>query len=248
MVQRGGELGEIVLYFGRWRSWRSHGGRPNAKPQAASGFPMFDFGLQEHVVFIIRIIATVGSAVLGWFVSDPLMRLTYRVSFRAATPIAVLFTGKTVAVAPLACAVWFLTPRWRQRRVRLRARTRRCSRPVAGKGGNKSASAEDPRNTKDKTEANKSGKISNRSKKSKSSAAKPSRTTDRNATSSSNAPSRCRRRDQLDDYLKKNRTKIEVIPGVDQGKHRRRPRGQPLEPIARLTKKYDVKTLRIKTP
>jgi hypothetical protein len=71
---------------------------------------IFGYDLQESVVLIIRIIATIGSAVVGWFVCDPLTRAAYRLSFRAATPGALLFCGKAIGGAALAAAVWFLMP------------------------------------------------------------------------------------------------------------------------------------------
>jgi hypothetical protein len=71
---------------------------------------IFGYDLQEGVVFIIRIIATIGGAVVGWFVCDPLTRAAYRLSFRAATPGVFLFCGKAVGGASLALAVWFLMP------------------------------------------------------------------------------------------------------------------------------------------
>jgi hypothetical protein len=71
---------------------------------------IFGYDLQEGVVFIIHIIATIGGAVVGWFVCDPLTRAAYRLSFRAATPGTVLFCGKTVGGAMLALAVWIFMP------------------------------------------------------------------------------------------------------------------------------------------
>ena len=37
---------------------------------------MFDFGLSATALFIVKIIGAVGGALVGWFVSDPLTRLT----------------------------------------------------------------------------------------------------------------------------------------------------------------------------
>ncbi len=71
---------------------------------------IFGYDLQEGVVFIIRIIATIGGALVGWFVCDPLTRAAYRLSFRAATPGGLLFCGKAVGGTALALAVWFLLP------------------------------------------------------------------------------------------------------------------------------------------
>jgi len=71
---------------------------------------IFGFDIQEGVVFIIHIIATIGGAVVGWFVCDPITRVVYRLWKRAATPGALLFCTKSVGAAALATAVWFLMP------------------------------------------------------------------------------------------------------------------------------------------
>jgi hypothetical protein len=71
---------------------------------------IFGYDLQEGVVFIIHIIATIGGAVVGWFVCDPLTRAAYWLARRAATPGALLFCTKSVGGAALATAVWFLMP------------------------------------------------------------------------------------------------------------------------------------------
>ncbi len=69
-----------------------------------------DFGLTEGVLFVVRIIAAVGGAVVGWFVFDPLTRLTYRAWYRAPTPGAVLFTTKGSAAALLATLIYVFIP------------------------------------------------------------------------------------------------------------------------------------------
>jgi hypothetical protein len=74
----------------------------------AQGF--LDFGLTEGVLFIVRIIATVGGAVAGWFVCDPLTRLLYRASFRGATPGAILFSAKTTGAVTASLLIWFFMP------------------------------------------------------------------------------------------------------------------------------------------
>ena len=71
---------------------------------------IFGYDVQDGVIFIIHVIATIGGAVVGWFVCDPLTRAIYRLSFRAATPGTVLFCGKSLGGAALALTVWFLMP------------------------------------------------------------------------------------------------------------------------------------------
>jgi hypothetical protein len=71
---------------------------------------LLDFGLTEGVLLIVRIIATVGGAVVGWFVCDPLTRIGYRLSFRGATPGSVLLGAKLGGSATAALLIWFFMP------------------------------------------------------------------------------------------------------------------------------------------
>jgi hypothetical protein len=68
----------------------------------------FDFGLSEGIFFFVRVIATVGGAIVGWFAADPLTRVAYRLSFKGATPTAVLLCSKLTGAATLALLIWFL--------------------------------------------------------------------------------------------------------------------------------------------
>ena len=71
---------------------------------------LFNVAVQEWVLWIIRIIATIGGAVVGWFVCDPLTRLFYRVSFRAPTPGGILVSCKLAGGAILAASIYYLMP------------------------------------------------------------------------------------------------------------------------------------------
>lgn len=70
---------------------------------------MLEYG-QEGLFFLIRIIATVGGAVVGWFLGDPLTRLTYRLLYREAAPGILLFSVKSMAAISLALAIYFWMP------------------------------------------------------------------------------------------------------------------------------------------
>ena len=70
---------------------------------------MFEYG-QEGLFFIVRIIATIGGAVVGWFVCDPLTRLVYRLMYRQATPGILLFSFKAIGAVSLGLAIYFLMP------------------------------------------------------------------------------------------------------------------------------------------
>jgi hypothetical protein len=69
-----------------------------------------DFGLTEGLLFVIRIIATVGGAVVGWFVCDPLTRGIYRLSFKGTTPGSLLFLTKLGGATGVALLIWFFMP------------------------------------------------------------------------------------------------------------------------------------------
>jgi hypothetical protein len=71
---------------------------------------LFDFGLQEGLLHIVRIIATIGGAIVGWFVCDPLTRLLYRISFRGATPGPLLLLAKIAGAATLSLLIYFFMP------------------------------------------------------------------------------------------------------------------------------------------
>ena len=69
-----------------------------------------DFGVTESVLYVVRIIAAVGGAVVGWFLFDPLTRLCYRSVYRAPTPGPILFTTKGSAAAIFAVIVYVFIP------------------------------------------------------------------------------------------------------------------------------------------
>lgn len=68
---------------------------------------LLDPDLSDTVFNIVRIIASVGGAVVGWFAADPLTRGAYRVSKGGATPGALLLGTKFSGAAALAAVVYF---------------------------------------------------------------------------------------------------------------------------------------------
>jgi hypothetical protein len=74
----------------------------------AQSFP--DLGLTEGVLFIVRIIATVGGAVVGWFAADPLTRLAYRLTVKKPTPGPLLFSTKSIGAITLALLIYTYLP------------------------------------------------------------------------------------------------------------------------------------------
>jgi hypothetical protein len=71
---------------------------------------ILEFILQEGVLGVVRIIATIGGAIVGWFVCDPVTRGLYRLSFRAATPGSLLFITKASGAAALSLLIYFYMP------------------------------------------------------------------------------------------------------------------------------------------
>jgi hypothetical protein len=71
---------------------------------------LLDFTLGDGVLGIVRIIAAVGGAVVGWFVCDPLTRVIYRLSFRNATPAALLFGVKSAGAVTMSLLIYFFIP------------------------------------------------------------------------------------------------------------------------------------------
>ena len=71
---------------------------------------MFDFGFQEGLLHIIRIIATIMAAIAGWFICDPLTRVSYRMMYEGAAPGAMLFSVKGCGAALLAVVTYLYLP------------------------------------------------------------------------------------------------------------------------------------------
>jgi hypothetical protein len=69
-----------------------------------------DFGLSDGVLFIVRIIATIGGAVIGWFAADPVTRVSYWAASRKPTPGSLLFTTKSMSAITLALLIYMFMP------------------------------------------------------------------------------------------------------------------------------------------
>lgn len=66
--------------------------------------------LTEPLFWVLRFIAGVGGAFLGWFLTDPLTRLTYRLIARQPVPGWVLPWTKMAGAATLGLLVFFFIP------------------------------------------------------------------------------------------------------------------------------------------
>jgi hypothetical protein len=71
---------------------------------------MGQFGFGEAALEVLRVIAGVGGAFIGWFVSDPLARLSYRLAAQKPIPRWTLPFAKICGAALVGLLVYFLIP------------------------------------------------------------------------------------------------------------------------------------------
>ena len=63
-----------------------------------------------HVFFVIRVIAGIGGAVVGYFLSGPLLRVLWWIAFRRAIPPRLLPWAKSLAGIGLGLLLYFFIP------------------------------------------------------------------------------------------------------------------------------------------
>lgn len=206
-----------------------------------------DFGLPEYLLGIVRIIATIGGAVVGWFGGGWLTRLGYWLWYRAATPGVLLFTLKGIAATSLALFMYFMPFGGGGGGFGWGPGSGGLPGKGPGQGGDKSAPTTKTNQDHAKTESAKStqplqpveieiiaGKLFQDDGK------------DRFFVVDHTYPALSP--EELDDYLKKNHAKIEVTPvltseSIGVGREK-----SPHSQLLALTKKNAVKTLTTKTP
>lgn len=79
----------------------------NAEPWPALAAQL---SLTEPLFWVLRFIAGVGGAFIGWFLTDPLTRITYRLIARQPVPGWVLPWTKMLGAATLGLLVFFFIP------------------------------------------------------------------------------------------------------------------------------------------
>jgi hypothetical protein len=67
-------------------------------------------GIGEMALFVLRVIAAIGGAFVGWFLSDPLARISYRIAVQKPIPGWSLPWVKMGGAALLGLLVYFLIP------------------------------------------------------------------------------------------------------------------------------------------
>ncbi|MBI1833150.1 MAG: hypothetical protein HYR84_17045 [Planctomycetes bacterium] len=107
------------------------------------------FGLSENVLFIIRIIASVAGALVGWFIADPLGRVFYRTIYGGETPGSFLLGSRIIGAAIVGLLVFLFLPLGGGGGLGLGPGLGGGPGKGKGDGGDKSNSATDP--AKDKT-------------------------------------------------------------------------------------------------
>jgi hypothetical protein len=68
------------------------------------------FDLGETALWVVRVAAGIAGAFLGWFVSDPVARITYRLAFQQPIPPWSLPWVKLAGAAVVGLLVYFLIP------------------------------------------------------------------------------------------------------------------------------------------
>ncbi len=211
-----------------------------------------DHGFSETVLHIVRIIAAVGGAVVGWFGCDPLTRLGYRLSYKGATPMPLLFVTKSAGAAILSTLIYLYLPLGGGGGLGFGPGQGGTPGKGPGQGGDKGIAATDGKDAKqpakDKTDVD--GKPGKASETIEIEIINVKRFED-----VENERFYLLRRKEppvtlgkVEELFKKNPTKIEVVPiltrdsiGVSQDDN-------PLSQLLELTRKYKVKTLQTKGP
>ncbi|MBI2808447.1 MAG: hypothetical protein HYX68_25960 [Planctomycetes bacterium] len=208
-----------------------------------------DMGIPDGVLHLVRIIAAVGGAVVGWFVFDPLTRLLYRVSFKGATPTTLLLGSKATGAATLSLLIYFFIPLGGSGGLGFGAGPGGGAGKGPGQGGD-SKVARDGKGDK---------KINDAKKNDATPSTKKIESVEieiigRDDDDGSEHYYLLKRKKpaltaaELADYFKKNREHIEVIPVLTRNSIGEAQENSPISQLIALTKKYDVKRLATKGP
>lgn len=211
-----------------------------------------DYGFSDSILHIVRIIAAVGGAVVGWFGCDPLTRLGYRLSYKGATPMPLLFVTKSAGAAILSILVYFYLPLGGGGGLGFGPGAGGSPGKGPGQGGDKGLAATDGKDAKPpvKDKADVDGKSSKAIETIEIEIINVKRFED----VENERYYLLRRKEpavplgKVEELFKKNAVRIEVAPiltrdsiGVSQDDN-------PLSQLLELTKKYKVKTLQTKGP
>ena len=215
----------------------------------AQGF--FDFGVSENVLQIVKIIGAVGGAVIGWFVSDPLTRLLYRVSFKGATPTSVLLFFKFTGATGLALLIYISIQLGSGGGFGFGPGQGGNPGKGKGQGGDKGVAATDG---KDKQPAKDKTDVDVKTAKSIETIEIEIISLKRLDDVDNGRHFLLRRKEpavtlgQVEELFKKGPGKIEVVPVLTRDSIGSTAEDSPLHQLLELTKKYKVRTMQTKGP
>lgn len=212
---------------------------------------LFDFGLQEGMLSIVRAIAAIGGAIVGWFAGDLLTRLLYRISFKGATPGSLLLVAKLGTAATLAALIWAFLPIGGGGGLGWGPGKGGQPGKGSGDGGGKGTGATNAVKTDVATKDEKKspvGSIKLEAIEIEIIDAKRYQDDGKERVFLVKRTEPAFDEAGLDDYLKTNHTKIEVTPVLTRNSIGIGRDDNPLSKLLALTKKYNVKTLQTKTP
>ena len=69
---------------------------------------LLGFSVLEIVSFALKVMATVGGAILGWYVTPPLVRVLVRLAVHKPAPKAVVTVSRLMGALLVAAVVWSL--------------------------------------------------------------------------------------------------------------------------------------------
>jgi hypothetical protein len=202
-------------------------------------FSPIDF-IGLDLLFLIRIIATIGGAIVGWFVCDPLTRGLYWLATRAAIPGLLLFASKaggSIALALVVFGVMQFVSFGDGSGFGFGPGSGGVPGKGAGAGGDKPADTKDAKAAKTDAQKGPRGlepveiEIIN---------GKLYKDDERYFLVKRAEPALSR--GELEDYLKKNKDKVEIIPVLTKYSIGRGGEDSPLSQLLSLTEKHNVRT------
>jgi hypothetical protein len=208
-----------------------------------------NFEISESLQILVRVIAALGGAIVGWFAADPLTRIAYRVSFKGPTPMTVLLASKGVSAALLALVLYSIVGIGLGGGLGFGPGQGGVPGKGPGQGGDKTPLADGKTKSDGKTDS-------------------PTKVVKKSMTIEPVEIEIIRRDDddgsgryflvkgtkpaltaaELEDYLKKNHARIEVTPVLTRDSIGVGQINNPLSQLLTLTKKYDVKTFQTRGP
>lgn len=213
---------------------------------------LFDLGLSDTLLHLVKIIAAVGGAVVGWFVCDPLTRIGYRLSFKGPTPGSLLLLCKFTGAAALSIAAYILVSIGGGGGFGFGPGPGGLPGKGPGQGGDKGMPSNGVKDAKpgakDKVDAGKKNAATIEPIEIEIISIKRRADIDNERFYLLKRAEPALTAAELEDYFKKNHARIEVTPVRTHESIGDMDEDNPLRRLIALTEKYKVKTLRTKGP